>query len=304
MNICHTLARKFQFYKHLAAGGGKFDSVPDGCEYYVMGSTNASFDYDFDVIRVNGFNAAVAPQSVSYDYRLLEQYHNKIKPGGTVIWSPICFVLCVGEYEQIGNHLRYYYVLDKQRIYNANRQNELCAVVCPVFNFVKYSIRKLVCPIIRIFKHKVHCIGNTKNSIASNTSTLEVSAMNYYNGWRSQFNFNENNVSQLLDINERIQYSLSYLNKIIRLCSKNNLKFMIVIPPVSRTMMKYIKQPELERYLLRYLKALDSKIPVWNYFGDELFSNDDLFETAISMNENGRKLFTREIIARIEASKA
>ena len=101
VNVYRTLSRRLRLYRNAAAGARKYiDDIPDGLEYYVLGSTTASCAYDFKATGANGFNGAVAPQTVSYDYRLLEQYHTKIKKGGTVIWSPCVFSLCVPEYEK------------------------------------------------------------------------------------------------------------------------------------------------------------------------------------------------------------
>ena len=81
MSICRTLARKLRFYRNAAAGAQKYiDDIPAGLEYYALGSTTASCAYDFQAVGADGFNGAVAPQTVSYDYRLLRQYHKKISP--------------------------------------------------------------------------------------------------------------------------------------------------------------------------------------------------------------------------------
>lgn len=300
VSICRTLARNLRLYRNAAAGARKYvGDIPDGLEYYVLGSTTASCAYDFQAVGGNGFNGAVAPQTVSYDYRLLEQYHTKIKKGGTVIWSPCVFSLCVPEYEKTRMHLRYCYVFEKANIYRANGLTEILAAVYPIICLAALPVRRYAFPIARRIKHKL--LGNGKSVPMDAASRLAASAEGSCRGWEKEFMLNDMHVSALSDMKRRMEYCLSYLRKIKKLCEENQLNFVIVIPPVSRAMLARLRRDDLERFLLRPIEESGESFRIWNYFDDKFFSDDKFFDTAICMNDTGRRLFTKEVIKRIGA---
>lgn len=302
MNICHILARHFKCYRNAAGGAGKYiDPIPDGLEYFVLGSTSAASAYDFQYLGVKGFNGAVGPQTVSYDYRLLEKFYTKIKKGGVVIWSPVSFVLCVAEYENVMSHLKYYYVLNRDSIYDYSNVKAAFAVLYPLIRFFAYPFRKFVFPILRKFKQKIFTRGTLHIKMSCQATNIQKTAIGYHDGWMKQFLFDANHTSGLFDIDKRREYCLTYLKKIIELCRQNQLRFAVVVPPVSKSMLQYVSHQDLERYLLRPLRPLGDDLTIMNYFDDGRFSDDELFETAICMNETGRRLFTKEVIERIEA---
>lgn len=301
MSICRTLAKYITCYRNAAGDAQKYiDAIPEDIEYYVLGSTSASHAYDFKAVGAEGFNGAVGPQTVSYDYRLFEQYGAKMKPGGVVIWSPCVFSMCVAEYPAVLQHIRYYYVLKPQSVYKSR------LILIDMFGAILYPpVRCFARPVlgaVRIIWRKLR-----KNARQSSKSTclseLDISAKSYYTGWKKEFQLNDEHVSGLTDIDERADYCLSYLGKIAALCRQRQLRFFIVIPPVSRAMLRYITNADLERYLLSRLHGWKEDVHVLNYFDDVFFSDDKFFENAICMNETGRRLFTKEVITRIGAMK-
>lgn len=302
MNIPHTLARNFKCYSRKAAKGASkyLDPIPDGLEYFVLGSTSAASAYDFQYFGVNGFNGAVGPQTVSYDCRLLEKFYTKIKRGGIVIWSPCVFSLCVAEYDNLPQHLRYYYVLDSGTIHNWNKITEIYAVVYPLLRLILSPIKCFLWPLLRFIKHELVANPAVKRRQCGIT-VVQKSAEGYCCGWCNEFKFDDEHISGLSDMDKRREYCLQYLRKIIELCRQNQLRFAVVIPPVSKSMLQYVGADDLERYLLRPLRTLGDDLTIMNYFDDGRFIDDKLFETAICMNETGRRLFTKEIIERIGA---
>ena len=302
MNICHILARRFKCYRNAAEGAGKYlGAIPEGLEYFVLGSTSAAYAYDFQYLGGSGFNGAVGPQTVSYDCRLLEQFYTKIKKGGVVIWSPCVFSLCVAEYDKMPQHLRYYYVLDRGNVHNGSSKiTEIYAVAYPLFRLVLYAIKRFLRPLLRFIRHKLFANSMAKRQQCGITA-VQKSAEGCYYGWCREFKFSDKCISGLSDMDKRMEYCLAHLRKIIELCRQNHLRFVVVIPPVSKAMLQYIDSHALERYLLRPLRTLGDDLIIMNYFDDMRFSGDELFETAICMNETGRRLFTKEIIKRIEA---
>lgn len=301
MNICHILARHFKCYRNAAGGAGKYiDPIPDGLEYFVLGSTSAASAYDFQYLGVKGFNGAVGPQTVSYDYRLLEKFYTKIKNGGVIIWSPCVFSLCIAEYDKLPQHLRYYYILDRRNIHNGNKITEVYAVAYPIMRLVLSPIKRFLLPLLGFIKHELFANHAAKRQQCS-TTTVQKSAEGYYCGWGREFKFDDKSISGLPDMDKRMEYCLAHLKKIIELCWQNQLRFAVVIPPVSKSMLQYVSHQDLERYLLCPLRPLGDDLTIMNYFDDGRFSDDELFETAICMNETGRRLFTKEVIERIEA---
>ena len=302
MNIHHTLARNFKCYRNAAAGASKYLApIPDGLEYFVLGSTSAASAYDFQDLGVNGFNGAVAPQTVSYDYRLLEKFYTKIKRGGVVMWSPVSFALCVSEYENVMPHLKYYYVLNKNSIYNYSNIIAAFAVLYPLLRFVAFPFIKFAFPLLRKLKRKLFTHDTLQVKMPYRETDIQKTAFGYYDGWVRQFLFDANHISGLPDMDKRKEYCLTHLKKIIELCRQNKLRFAVVIPPVSKPMLQYVGTRDLERYLLHPPRTLGDDLTIMNYFDDERFTDDELFENAICMNETGRRLFTKEILERIGA---
>lgn len=278
MLLYQTLMNLVPGYKEEIRETAKYLApIPNNLDYYVLGSTTGFYAYDFQGIGINGFNGAIEAQTVSYDYRLLLQYHKKIKTGGVIIWSPCLFSLYVSEYNEISRHIRYYYILEKSNIYNYN---------------INGKVRAVSYPLLRLLKHSLFPINDK-------TFSLEETARNRYIGWKKEFSLDDDNVSKRDDRDNTLKYTISYLNKIISLCRENNFNFTIVIPPVSTAMTRYIHNEDLERYLISHLKRLDKDIPVFNYFCDDFFSDNRWFFSADCMNETGRKLFTKEVVEKV-----
>lgn len=93
-------------------------------------------------------------------------------------------------------------------------------------------------------------------------------------------------VEKLPEIEEK---KLEYVKKFITLCEDNNIKLIFIYSPSYNR-----KLP----YGAKMIKEIASKnnVPFYNFVTDGKFNNSELFYDRTHLNEDGAKLYTKEII--------
>ncbi len=66
----------------------KFQDVPDNICVFNLGSSHGLCSFCYEGLESEGecFNFGMNSQTLSYDYRLLQQYEEKLTPGGGVLY--------------------------------------------------------------------------------------------------------------------------------------------------------------------------------------------------------------------------
>ena len=69
--------------------------VPDNLEIINLGSSYGKYAFCYDHIKIKGFNFAIKPQSLSYDFKILQQYRKNLNEGCIVLISLVPLVFCL-----------------------------------------------------------------------------------------------------------------------------------------------------------------------------------------------------------------
>lgn len=92
------------------------DAIPEKLDIINTGSADARFAFDYTNIEKRGFNFAQSPQSLGYDYRILQQYACRFNQGCKVLIPLGPFVFLFEDYQKDLYNAKYYGLLDKEKI--------------------------------------------------------------------------------------------------------------------------------------------------------------------------------------------
>ena len=121
-----TLAVNYLFIKMDKSnpnGTNKFDNIPNTLDVCNFGSSHGLYGFNYADVQRNGytcFNFGLVSQSISYDYRLMQQYGNHIVEG-TIVFIPISYFSLFGKDEEDyddfeSKNKRYYLILPPELI--------------------------------------------------------------------------------------------------------------------------------------------------------------------------------------------
>jgi hypothetical protein len=261
------------------------DDVPKELEIVNLGSTFAWHDFDYKDFPKKGFNFALIPQPLSYDLKILKQYHRHIRENGVVLITLVLFSFYVDDYQDDNTNTKYYYFLDHEYINNYSKKKY-------------WIIRNL--PLLRniMFIKKIIRDEPLLNNEGMNTKeNIEKTAIQRIKGWCNQFNLSDIDVyrinSKLEGITEK---TINTLQEIIDYCVKNNLKPVIVVTPVYKQYSGLVSDDILKNYLYDNIAKVNiTNIPILNYFNDDRFSDYSLYMNSDCLNAKGRELLSRII---------
>ena len=84
--ILNILYKRTNEYKNRIDNIKKFiEGVPNELEIINIGSSYSKYAYDYSEFSINGFNLAIQPESLSYDFKILKQYSKNLKEGCIVL---------------------------------------------------------------------------------------------------------------------------------------------------------------------------------------------------------------------------
>ncbi len=269
-------------------GATKFwGSIPFGLEVVNLGSGAGVHAFSYTNTPVKGENWALGPQSLVHDYNILKNYFSYLKEGGAVIITICPFSSLVSNYNKEHN-FKYYTFLHPATIVNfeeCERQKALKFKLNPIKENPSYCIKMTVKEAI----HKV--IIKIK---PQQKGSMVESAKKIMQGWQNQFDIQDlsdyPSDQHLAEIASRRQL----LIEMVAFCKERQLKPYIVIPVHHVSLSSLFS----ETFKYNYIKALTEDVgaPVLDYMNDEIGVHDGCFSTALFLNKEGAKLFTRKVI--------
>jgi len=287
--ILNVFIRRTNWYKKRVSDSDKFRKrINTSLEICNLGSNSGKYAFTYEGSGLKGENWALGPQTLSYDFRVLKNYHSYLKEGATVL-IPLCpFSSCIKDFEDDSVNHKYYSFLHPILILNFSQMTKE-----QVLRFVKTPF--LVEPIksmIRVFRDIVP-VDKAKMTKES----LEIDANKFINNWKDQFSIS-NLDAPVSELNkESITYNTILLTDMISFCLERKLKPVIVIPPISTALTSKLSETFRENYIHSFINKGNSKqIPFMNYMDDERFIAEDLYFNSYFLNRNGRKLFTMRLL--------
>ena len=289
--LLNILYKKTNYYKINILQSNKFKEIPDNLEIINLGSSYAKYAFDYSKVGIKGFNFGVQPQSLSYDFRILKQFKNKLKKNGVIIITIPDFVFAFLDYPIEDYNYRYYSFLNKENILNYSSLKNFLLNYFPLI----LQPKKLKYILKDISKENSDSLVFIENS-----ETVTKEAQRRINGWKKEFKLlgTENSEDIPLNIKEMFRKTQSLLEEMINYSLTNELKRVIVIPPCSKELNNFFSDNFLKEILYSNIeKANKSLIPVLDYLKDSEFQDYHLYINSDFLNVNGRELFTKRVVA-------
>lgn len=289
--LLNILYKRTNYYKINILQSNKFKEIPDNLDIINLGSSYAKYAFDYSKVGVNGFNFGIQPQSLSYDFRILKQYKNKLKKNGVVIITIPDFVFAFLDYPIKEYNYRYYSFLNKENILNYSSLKKFLLNYFPLIlqpKKLKYILKDI----------------SKENSdslvFMENNEEVKKEAQKRVNGWKKEFKLlgTEKSEDTPLNIKEMFRQTQSLLEEMINYTLSNELKPVIVVPPCSKELNDFFSDEFLKEILYSNIeKANKNLIPVLDYLKEPEFQDYHLYVNSDFLNVNGRELFTKRVVA-------
>lgn len=292
-----TLPRRIMvhsgWYHNLFEDAFRIQTIPQHLDIINLGSNPAKFAFDYTEAEVKGFNLAVGPQTLTYDFRMLKNYHSYLDDNGArIAILGLCpFTLCKDRYTErdgdIAKGLRYYPILHRAMIDGFDEKTYDIFVDHPE----KLGIKSWAKAILR---RRTDALAITSNPLTE--EEMDKASIGMINRWKYELflkNFSTDGLSQ--EVKESLKYNSGVLDQIISFCKERSIKLVAVILPISDSLNKYIDEDFKNHCLYSILKSKD--IALLNYSTDARFSNNSNFQDELRMNLKGRRKFTAQVIA-------
>lgn len=280
------------WYRSIFNDARRILDAPYNLDIINFGSNPAKFDINYSEATIRGYNFAVGPQCMKYDYKLLQHYSNHLSPNGKrilllLLFCPFSF--CKDDYHlesdgEIAYNDRYYSILPNNEISN--------------FNQDRYN-KLFVSPLdlgMRLYKNLIlFYLKNLKKCYSFSQINLEKSAEEYLSSWKKEFFLDNFEVSK---ISKQVKSSLTFnnilLNKEIDYCKKNNINLFIIVPPISKYISGKIPNEFCDFCFWNILK--EKSVTIIDYSKSELFTQDYMFRDALCLNKAGSIKFSNHLI--------
>ncbi len=274
--------------------------VPQHLDIINLGSKPAKYSMDYSDSGVKGYNLAVGPQTLEYDFRMLKNYHSFLDDkGARILLLPLCpFSMCKYRYTaadgDAGEDLRYYPILHHSQINNYREVTYTKWVKRPLLSVL--SSPKNLRTVLRALKNRAR--GSSEKEM--DAAALEISAKPYLDRWKKEtglsgFSAVPDSSRLLREIGENKRI----LAEIAEFCAARGIRPVIVLPPVSPAIMSRISDDFLRECLYNPLSA--TGLPVLDFMQDPAWTTPGNFSTALFLNSRARREFTKEIINRLRS---
>ncbi len=231
------------------------------------------------------FNFAMSSQTLSYDYRIFQEYADHMAEGSTVFIVVSLFSFCQDEYEEESfwaKNLRYYKVLPPDKIKKYSMFDDYFYRCFSILNPTNRHLSRIV-EALRGQKEEYDGIA-TKESIISAMLTADRDEMIYSN--------------EAEDINEE---ELEALCGIIELCRERNITPILITTPYTAEYNKFIPGSVWSNWYT-IIQEIQEKYEVeyWDYSHDREFTEHyEYFLDWFHLNKQGAKVFTEKILVRL-----
>lgn len=274
------LGRNTQVYRKCIDTFQKYKNMEHKLEIAALGSTMTEHDLDFSMWSGRGFNFALAPQTLHYDFKLLKQYHKYLNKNAIVLISLGEYSLLVDEYKDDTRNYKYYWLMDHENICNYKKSKEFFVKKFPgIIN-------------IRLVKEEV------KSFLFQNKKydcTLRNDSENMMKWWKEEFALEEGFDKKKAAL---IKKQMNLLKEMIDFCEKHEFRPVILIPPVCKLLKEKLSDGCLRECLWEPLEEIKLRTDVIDFFHREGYG-DSCFQSSILLNEKGKERFNKSLISEI-----
>lgn len=288
--ILNMLYKRTNHYKNTTNQLQKyFKGVPNDLEIVNTGSSYARYAFDYSNKTLNGFNFGLQPQSLSYDFRIINQYTTKLAKGCVVLITLPDLVFCFLDYNYDYNNTKYYYFLEPKNIIGFSKLKYLIRIIFPILSNKKN--------ILRIIKDEQPKDPYNQDKNLMTEAQISNDALSRVEGWKKEFNLKNTIDNNIPDELEKIfDATISLVSEMIEYCLEHSFKPVILIPPTSSIINDLLSKEFMKKILYDNIeKANKRKVPILDYLYDERFQDYALYINSDMLNRNGRDKFTQVV---------
>lgn len=295
--IIDHIIRYSNWYRNQFKDAERIKKAPHDLDVINFGSNIAKYGIDYSECGMNGYNFAVGPQTITFDYTLLQKYYTYLRPDGPrlllLLFCP--FSACKNFYTEhdgaIYKNVRYYPILDKEYIPNYDDLLYERFIVHPS----KLGLKSLYYALRH--RHGYNATFDI-NSNRLSAEEMKCDAKNRIADWKREFFLDDLTPDNLSDlVIKSLVYNSDIIVKIKAFCDDHNINVKIVIPPLSKELSDSIPQNFREKCFYSIIR--NKNIPIYDYADDKELSNNDNFLNSLFLNKKGRVKFTNRVIADI-----
>lgn len=279
--LCNDIYIRTPLYRNKVRTIKKFQrGVPENLDIMNTGSNHAYYSIDWSLVGVNGFSLASGPQSISWDYRLVNKYRSHIRDGKVLLIVLSNLVFGFLEYPQDSANFRYYYFLENEEIPNSTPWKR-----------IKYR----VLPVLENWHNFVHCFYKRGKPFKENEPSLayaEKTSDERIEGWKEQFNLSDlQHRESLAHLQDNIQEASLLLKKMIDETKSSSIVPVLMLPPLSGVINKKISDEFIDEVILKPVAKVAPDVPFLNYMRDKRFQDYRYYFNGDFMNQLGREKF-------------
>ena len=290
----NKLFKNTNFYKNKFIDTYKFKDMPKNLEIINLGSNQPKFAFDFSQSNILGMNWGVGPQTLEYDFRILRNFHNYLKPNAKVLIAISPFQFFLLNYKDNASNYKYYNFLNPDLIDNYSNLTKKLYIDYPVLTAKKQILR-----VIKDTKPDVR-LELAKNPMGKDEIKKDV--QNWMEGWKKQFKTNNLENIVLSDENRTsIQKNIEILKNMIDFCIEKELEPVLIVIPVTKELSSYFPNKFVKEQIIDYINQSNEKnVRFLNYWKDERFEDESYYFNSFFMNKIGRKKFTEQVLKDLE----
>lgn len=274
----------------------KFQDMPERIEISNLGNSHGLFGFCYDEQeKEKAFNFGLVSQSLDYDYRLIQQYQDRLAEGGVMFIVVSYFSLCEKEETEEDNFLsknrRYYGILSPKYVKNYSFKEDLLADIFPVMGTKDNVIYEIATSREREITAKD--VWNRTLSETSREDIQQDAESSYLRHTEQLFDENE-----ALVFNER---NVTALYGIIALCREKNIEPVIVTTPYLREYVEefYAKAPRYLENFYEFMRKVERETGAayLDYSCDVRFEQEyQYFWSVDHLNRAGAVEFTKLVL--------
>lgn len=264
-----------------------------------LGSSGAKWAFDFESIGVKGMNWANQPQTLQEDYNLLRHYHSILHKGSYVIITIMPFS-GLNKATGLMDAMKYVRLDYQGEAIQPHMYERACRMAQYPIMFGKTAIKAFIRYILGKESKNENWAFVQMNNNPMSKDQLEANALDFVNGWKKQFGIIDFEDPLTSANKEGRNYRIKLMREMIDFCVERGYKPVYVIPPVTVHLSKYYTPKFEELYVYDFLKQVDRDVPLLDYSKDPELKKASFFFNSFFMNQRGRQVFTRRVLADLD----
>lgn len=292
----NNIIRRSNWYHNQFLHLKEFERLQQGADVLCFGSTPAKFAIDFSKrSEVKGYNLAILPETIHYDFQVLKNYHSFLKDGGTALFVLCPFTFLKDKYRPSDNSdvykdIRYYPILHRAMIDNF----DIKLYKKWVDNPMSLGLQAWK----RLIKDSAKSSYGRDKANKLTDSQMKESAQTRIDEWMKEFSLDRLDSESLSStLKDSIASNVEIFKQIKSFSQERGYNTQIVIPPFSEELTNFLPADFVETTLMNPLREIG--IPVLNYFRDNRWYDKTYYLDAFRMNATGRELLTTDIINKL-----